>query len=202
MSVVCIKAEVLRLTLKTATITQFCLAVRFASGLFINRLDALRSGHELCHGGQTNGRFNMAVLVSKPVELTDQEKQVIAQKARSLLAWLIFSQLLAGLVVSALFGVFSGQAAALSALAGAGSYWLPNALAALRLALSTFRPQGANPVAVLAGFLVKMCVAALLLWAVAKFGGNQVNWLAVLLGLIATLKGYAIALIFFGKKLR
>jgi hypothetical protein len=42
----------------------------------------------------------------------------------------------------------------------------------------------------------------LLLWAVAHFGGDQVNWLAVLVGLIATLKGYAIAFMVFGQKFR
>jgi ATP synthase protein I len=145
---------------------------------------------------------HMSVLVTKPIKLTEQDKRVIAHKARALLGWLVVSQLLAGLFVSALFGVFSGQVAALSALAGAGAYWLPNAIAALRLALSTFRPQGANPVVVLGGFLVKMFVAALLLWVVAQYGGDQVNWLAVLLGLIATLKGYLIAFVVFGKKFR
>lgn len=145
---------------------------------------------------------HMAVLVTKPIKLSEHDKRVIAHKARALLGWLIFSQLLAGLFVSALFGVFAGQAAALSALAGAGAYWLPNAIAALRLALSTFRPQGANPVAVLGGFLVKMLIAALLLWALAQYGGDQVNWLAVLLGLIATLKGYVIAFVVFGQKFR
>jgi ATP synthase protein I len=144
----------------------------------------------------------MVVLVAKPVELSAQDKLVIAQKARALLLWLVLSQLFAGLMVSALFGIFSGQVAALSALAGAGAYWLPNTIAALRLALSTFRPQGASPIAILAGFLIKMTVAALLLWAVAKYGGDQVNWLAVLLGLIATLKGYVLTLIFFGKRFR
>ena len=145
---------------------------------------------------------HMSVLVTKPIKLSEQDKRVIAYKARALLGWLVVSQLLAGLFVSVLFGVFSGQAAALSALAGAGAYWLPNAIAALRLALSTFRPQGANPVAVLGGFLVKMLVAALLLWVVAQYGGNQVNWLAVLLGLIATLKGYLIAFMVFGRRFR
>jgi ATP synthase protein I len=144
----------------------------------------------------------MSVLVTDAVKLTNQEKLVIAQKARALLFWLVVSQLIAGLCVSVLFGLFSGQAAALSALAGAGAYWLPNTLAALRLGLSTFRPQGANPVAVLGGFLVKMLVAALLLWVVAQYGGNQVNWLAVLVGLIVTLKGYVVAMIFFGSKIR
>ncbi len=144
----------------------------------------------------------MSVLVTKPIKLSEQDKRLIALKARALLGWLVLSQLLAGLFVSALFGVFSGQAAALSALAGAGAYWLPNAIAALRLALSTFRPQGANPVAVLGGFLVKMLVAALLLWVVAQYGGDQVNWFAVLLGLIATLKGYLIAFMVFGQNFR
>lgn len=154
------------------------------------------------------GRFFVAVvkqmsaLVTQPIKLSDQEKLIIAHKARVLLWWLVVSQLLAGLFVSALFGIFSGQAAAFSALAGAGAYWLPNAIAALRLALSTFRPQGASPVAVLGGFLVKMLIAALLLWVLAQYGGEQVNWLAVLLGLIATLKGYVIAFMVFGQKFR
>jgi ATP synthase protein I len=144
----------------------------------------------------------MSVLVTEAVKLTDHEKLAIAQKARALLFWLVVSQFMAGLVVSVLFGLFSGQAAALSALAGAASYWLPNSLVALRLGLSTFRPQGANPVAVLGGFLVKMLVAAVLLWVVARYGGNQVNWLAVLVGLIVTLKGYVVAMMFFGSKIR
>ena len=142
----------------------------------------------------------MKVFETEPIQLSDQDKRLIAHKSRAMLMWLVISQLLAGLFVSALFGIFSGQAAALSALAGAASYWLPNTLAALRLALSSFRPQGSGPVALLVIFLSKMLVAAVLLYFVAIYGGEQVNWLAVLLGLIATLKGYAIALLIFGRK--
>jgi len=142
----------------------------------------------------------MKVFETEPIQLSDQDKRLIAHKSRAMLMWLAISQLLAGLFVSALFGIFSGQAAALSALAGAASYWLPNTLAALRLALSSFRPQGSGPVALLVIFLSKMLVAAVLLYFVAIYGGEQVNWLAVLLGLIATLKGYAIALLIFGRK--
>jgi len=142
----------------------------------------------------------MKVFETEPIQLSDQDKRLIAHKSRAMLMWLAISQLLAGLFVSVLFGIFSGQAAALSALAGAASYWLPNTLAALRLALSSFRPQGSGPVALLVIFLSKMLVAAVLLYFVAIYGGDQVNWLAVLLGLIATLKGYAIALLIFGRK--
>lgn len=142
----------------------------------------------------------MKVFETEPIHLSDQDKRLIASKSRAMLMWLAISQLLAGLFVSVLFGIFSGQAAALSALAGAASYWLPNTLAALRLALSSFRPQGSGPAALLVIFLAKMLVAAVLLYFVAIYGGDQVNWLAVLLGLIATLKGYAIALLIFGRK--
>jgi ATP synthase protein I len=142
----------------------------------------------------------MKVFETEPIQLSDQDKRLIAHKSRAMLMWLAISQLLAGLFVSVLFGIFSGQAAALSALAGAASYWLPNTLAALRLALSSFRPQGSGPVALLVIFLAKMLVAAVLLYFVAIYGGEQVNWLAVLLGLIATLKGYVIALLIFGRK--
>jgi ATP synthase protein I len=142
----------------------------------------------------------MKVFETEPIQLSDQDKRLIAHKSRAMLMWLAISQLLAGLFVSVLFGIFSGQVAALSALAGAASYWLPNTLAALRLALSSFRPQGSGPVALLVIFLAKMLVAAVLLYFVAIYGGEQVNWLAVLLGLIATLKGYVIALLIFGRK--
>ena len=142
----------------------------------------------------------MKVFETEPIQLSDQDKRLIAHKSRAMLMWLAISQLLAGLFVSVLFGIFSGQVAALSALAGAASYWLPNTLAALRLALSSFRPQGSGPVALLVIFLAKMLVAAVLLYFVAIYGGEQVNLLAVLLGLIATLKGYVIALLIFGRK--
>ena len=46
----------------------------------------------------------------------------------------------------------------------------------------------------LVGELLKVLATVLLLWIVAREGGDRVNWLACLVGLIATLKGYLLVM--------
>jgi hypothetical protein len=48
----------------------------------------------------------------------------------------------------------------------------------------------------LIGEMLKIGVAVGLLWVVARLGGDRVQWLAVLVGLIAVLKGYVLVLMF------
>jgi hypothetical protein len=50
----------------------------------------------------------------------------------------------------------------------------------------------------LIGEIIKVGAAVGLLWLIAHFGGEQVNWLAVLVSLIATLKGYIVLMMFKG----
>jgi len=107
-----------------------------------------------------------------------------------------------GLAVALIALVLSGKNAALSALAGAGCYFVPNLLFALRLLLASHRPRGSGPLLFMLGEMLKIGATLGLLWLVARMGGDQVQWLAVLAGLIAVLKGYLLMLAFGGSRMR
>ena len=92
-------------------------------------------------------------------------------------------------------GVVGGAAAGWSALAGAGAYFIPNALFALRLAFSV-RSGRASPFTFLFGELIKLFATALLLWLLSRVAQGWLVWPAALLGLILTLKGYLLLLMF------
>src|SRR5699024_12452285 len=93
-------------------------------------------------------------------------------------------------------GALSGVAAGASALLGAGAYFVPNALFALRLLLSY---SGIRPIAApgfLAGELIKLASATLLLFAVVLGAKAWLVWPALLFGLVCVLKGYVLLLMF------
>lgn len=78
---------------------------------------------------------------------------------------------------------------------GAGAYFIPNALFALRLAFSV-RSGRASPFTFLFGELIKLFATALLLWLLSRVAQGWLVWPAALLGLILTLKGYLLLLMF------
>jgi len=124
------------------------------------------------------------------VKLTDEERQRVNRRASIELLQLILAQLLAGVAVALLALMLSGSQAAISALAGAGAYFLPNLLFALRLLLAMAQPGGSGPGLFLVGEVLKILASVALLWLLAKFGGDEVHWLAVFFGLLAVLKSY------------
>ena len=128
--------------------------------------------------------------LQKVVRLTDEERQRVNRRASMELLQLISAQALAGLLVAAVAMMVSGVQAGLSALAGAGAYFLPNLLFALRLLIAMQRPGGSGPGLFLVGKMLKMLAAVALLWLLAKYGGESVHWLAVFFGLLAVLKSY------------
>jgi ATP synthase protein I len=134
----------------------------------------------------------------KAVHLSDVDRLKIDARARRELRLAVAAQSLAGLIVGLIFLVVDGSAAALSAAAGSVSYLLPNSVFALRLWTATYRPGGASPEVFLVGEILKIGSAVGLLWLIAHLGGERVVWLAVLVGLIATLKGYVLLLMFKG----
>jgi len=136
------------------------------------------------------------------VVLSEEEKARVASRARRGLLGILLWQTLASLLVAVLFLLFSGVAAALSALAGSVCYLAPSALFALRLTLSTFKPGGAGAGVFLVGNGLKVLVAVGLLWLMAEVGGDRVNWVAALIGLVAALKGYWVGLVFSGGRLK
>lgn len=132
------------------------------------------------------------------IKLTDADRLKIDARARRELLLTVVAQSLVGVVVALIFFVFGGVSAALSSLAGSAAYLLPNAVFALRLWVATYRPGGASPEVFLIGEIIKVGAAVGLLWLIAHFGGEQVNWLAVLVSLVATLKGYIVLMMFKG----
>ena len=128
------------------------------------------------------------------VHLTDEERSRVDTRARRELVEAVLAQAAFGAGVALISGWLGGVAAFLSALAGSLAYLLPNVLFAARLFVATFRPSGASPVVFLVGELLKVLATVMLLWVVAREGGDRVNWLACLAGLIATLKGYLLVM--------
>ena len=138
----------------------------------------------------------MGAHASEKLELTVADLAQINQRSRLELVLIVKAQALLGSVVAALTWMVAGVDAGLSALAGAGTYFVPNTIFALRLYLATFRPGGSGPMLYLVGEMLKIGAAVGLLWVVAHVGGDRVQWLAVLVGLIAVLKGYVLVLVF------
>ena len=138
----------------------------------------------------------MGAHASEKLELTAADLAQINQRSRLELVLIVKAQALLGSVVAILTWMVAGIDAGLSALAGAGTYFVPNMIFALRLYLATFRPGGSGPMLFLVGEMLKIGAAVGLLWVVAHVGGDRVQWLAVLVGLIAVLKGYVLVLVF------
>ncbi len=127
--------------------------------------------------------------------LSDADRAALnAQASRGLLLALA-AQGAMGLAAAVIAGVVGGAAAGWSALAGAGAYFIPNALFALRLAVSV-RAGKASPFTFLSGELIKLFATALLLWLLSRVTHDWLVWPAALLGLILTLKGYLLLLMF------
>ena len=137
---------------------------------------------------------------AEKIALTLAERQQIDHRARRDLVDAVVSQILSGLLIAVICWVVASRLAAMSSLAGTGAYVLPNAVFALRLWLATYRPGGASPDLFFLGEFLKIGATILLLWLVAWLGGDQVQWPAVLVGLVAALKGYAVLLVIKGSR--
>lgn len=135
------------------------------------------------------------------VSLTPAQKAQVAARSRRGLALVLMSQAFSAVLLSLILLAFAGWPAALSALCGSLSYLAPNAVFALRLALSTYRPGGAGPIVFLLGNGLKLVVAVALLWGLSRLDADWVNWLAVVVGLIVTLKGYWVAVLLTGGRI-
>ncbi len=134
------------------------------------------------------------------IALTETERHQINNRARRDLLETVAAQLSLGLLVAIVCLVIGGLSAAASSLAGSAAYLVPNAVFALRLWVSTYRPGGANPALFFIGEFLKVGAAIGLLWLIAQLGGDQVRWLAVLAGLVAVLKAYVALLLFKGSR--
>jgi ATP synthase protein I len=135
---------------------------------------------------------------SGAVILSLDEKARLAGRARRGLFLILFWQAVASILVAFGFLLFVGLGAAVSSLVGAACYLFPQAIFVLRLALSTWRLANAEPKVMLVGYGLKMLVTLALLWLIADVAADKIDWLAMVVGLVAALKGYWVALLVSG----
>jgi len=128
--------------------------------------------------------------------LSDADRIRMDARACRELGWTVLAQAVMALIATVLAGAFADKWAAWSALGGAGAYFLPNSWLALRLWLSVRRSRPVGPAALMAQALLKLLVTVLLLWGLVQVAGAWLVWPAVLLGLVFTLKGYVLLLMY------
>lgn len=104
-------------------------------------------------------------------------------------------------VLAVLFSwAVAGFAAGVSALIGAGAYFIPNTLFAVRVLVGLYSPKNTNPLTFFLGEAFKLGSTVLLLLLAAYLGRGWLVWPALLLGLVCVLKGYV--LLFFVRRPR
>jgi ATP synthase protein I len=129
------------------------------------------------------------------IKLSAEEKPVLDAKAGQGLVRAVVAQGVMAVLATVIAWLVAGPAAGLSALAGAGAYFIPNSLFALRLLLNAHRPGGANPFTFFLGEAFKLGMTVLLLALVVYFGRGEIVWPAMLIGLLCVLKGYVLLLL-------
>lgn len=133
---------------------------------------------------------------TEPVRLTPAERAEVNAKAVRGLMLAIAAQGLMACIAALTAWVVGGRAAGLSALAGGIVYLLPNAMFAFRLMLGLAGARPVSPVTFLLGEMIKLAVTAVLLWLLSRYAQEWLLWPAVLWGLVLTLKGYFLLLMF------
>ncbi|RYH53410.1 MAG: ATP synthase subunit I [Alcaligenaceae bacterium] len=134
--------------------------------------------------------------VEEPVQLTPEERAAVTARAFKGLVRAVAAQGAMACLAAVIAWAVAGPAAGLSALAGAGMYLIPNALFAFRLMLGLAGGRSASPVTFLLGEIVKLSVTVVLLWLLSRYAQEWLVWPAVLWGLVLTLKGYFLLLMF------
>jgi ATP synthase protein I len=106
---------------------------------------------------------------------------------------LVLLQFTATLVASVIAGLLAGQAALFSTLLGGLCCAVPNALFALRLYINALRGYGGSVATFFIGEFIKVALTVALLTATAWLY-HDLNWLALLAGVVVALKSYLILL--------
>ena len=131
---------------------------------------------------------------TKAIELSPEQRVRLARRSALGIVQVLCAQVVLALVVIVLSWWVSGKYAAASALVGAGAYFLPNSIFAVRLLLGLVGGTNANAASFFIGEILKLGAAvALLALAVWQFNAWLV-WPALLFGLIGVLKGYVVLL--------
>ncbi len=106
---------------------------------------------------------------------------------------LVSLQLIVTVVAGAIAGLLGGWAAMVSAIFGGLCCVVPNAIMATRLFLNTKRPGGADAISFFIWEFIKIGLTVALIGA-AGYLYRDLNWFAMIGGLIVVLKSYIILL--------
>lgn len=148
-----------------------------------------------------NTSDNQEVIAGQPpsedndrLVLTPEQRARLARNSGLGIVRVLMAQAVMALVVIVVSWGVAGTNAALSALAGAAVYFVPNTLFALRLLLGLLGGKEATPTAFFVGEFFKLgsalCILALVVWK----GTDWLVWPALLFGLLGVLKGYVLLL--------
>ena len=108
----------------------------------------------------------------------------------------VLLQALLTVAIAGVAALVGGRAAGWSAALGGLACVIPNALFALRRGIEVRRPGGVAAHTVLVGEFVKVALTIALLWMIAHHA-RGLDWLAMIIGVIAAVKSYLLLLLLF-----
>lgn len=132
----------------------------------------------------------------EPIKLTEAERRKVQASSVKGLVRVLVAQAGMTLVAVVVSWLVAGVEAGASALLGALSCFIPNALFATRLILGMVAGRPASPGKFLVGELVKLFASVALLVLVVYVAQSWLVWPALLFGLLMVLKGYVLLLMF------
>lgn len=130
------------------------------------------------------------------LKLSDADRELLRYKAGRGLLRALAAQAVLGLAAALVSWLVAGAAAGASALIGAGAYFVPNALFAMRLLMGLLGSRQASVLTFFLGELIKLGSAVLLLALAVYLANDWLVWPALLFGLVCVLKGYVLLLAF------
>ena len=142
------------------------------------------------------GLQGLEVMQEQAIVLSDADRELLRRKAGRGLLRALAAQAVMGLFAALVSWAVAGSAAGMSALIGAGAYFVPNALFAMRLLVGLISSRKASPFAFFVGEFVKLVSAVLILALVAYYAQSWLVWPALVFGLVCVLKGYVLLLFF------
>lgn len=123
-------------------------------------------------------------------KLTAEERLRLDTQASRGLIWVLISQLIFLLAVSALFALFGSWNHAYWSSLGGLAYLIPTAFVVLRMILRIYSGRMASFAGLFIAEGIKVIGALVILWLIVRHYGDSIMWLPLLVGFIATMKSY------------
>ncbi|GAB2886399.1 ATP synthase subunit I [Paralcaligenes sp. KSB-10] len=139
--------------------------------------------------------FKPGIESEAKLELSEADRAALVTGAGRGVVRALMAQLAMGGFGALLSWVVAGSAAGLSALMGAGAYFVPNVLFAVRVLLGLYGPGKPSELTFFLGEAFKLASTLLLLGLAVHLTRGWLVWPAFLLGLLCVLKGYVLLLL-------